>query len=77
MQLARDCTPYDLREFFNKGAGKVRDVKIIADRRASHRTKGIAYVEFREVESVMKVSLAVCANFRRTILRVSACLALQ
>lgn len=54
MQLARDCTPYDLREFFNKGAGKVRDVKIIADRRASHRTKGIAYVEFREVESVMK-----------------------
>ena len=30
-------------------------MRIIADRRAARRTKGIAYVEFYEIESVPKV----------------------
>lgn len=54
MQLSRNCTPRDLREFFRQHVGKVRDVRIIADKRVSSRTKGIAYVEFREVDSVSK-----------------------
>lgn len=37
---------------------KVTDVKMISDKN-SRRPKGIAYVEFRELESVHKVSHAV------------------
>lgn len=57
MQLSKNCTIGDLRDFF-KTAGKVREVRLIGDRRGnSKRTKGIAYVEFREVESVAKAML--------------------
>jgi RNA recognition motif-containing protein len=50
MQLPRNCRPADLIEHFTK-AGKVRDAKLIADRN-SRRSKGIAYVEFCEPDSV-------------------------
>jgi len=50
MQLPRNCKPQDLKDHFKK-AGDVRDAKLIADRN-SRRSKGIAYVEFREPESV-------------------------
>lgn len=57
MQLAREVNPQDIKDFFNKDCGKVRDARIIADRRAARRTKGIAYVEFYEIESVAKALL--------------------
>lgn len=50
MQLPRKCQPADLIKHFTK-AGEVRDAKLIADRN-SRRSKGIAYVEFVEPESV-------------------------
>jgi hypothetical protein len=50
MQLPRNCVPEDLKVHFSK-AGPVRDAKMIADRN-SRRSKGIAYVEFVEPESV-------------------------
>ncbi|XP_075387242.1 putative RNA-binding protein 23 isoform X2 [Tenrec ecaudatus] len=50
MQLAAHIRPRDLEEFFSS-IGKVRDVRIIADRN-SRRSKGIAYVEFCEIQSV-------------------------
>lgn len=50
MQLAARIRPKDLEEFFSS-VGKVRDVRLILDNK-SHRSKGIAYIEFVEVESV-------------------------
>uniref|UniRef100_A0A8C9TXQ0 RRM domain-containing protein n=1 Tax=Scleropages formosus TaxID=113540 RepID=A0A8C9TXQ0_SCLFO len=50
MQLAARIRPRDLEEFFS-AVGKVRDVRMISDRN-SRRSKGIAYVEFVEVNSV-------------------------
>lgn len=50
MQLAARIRPKDLEEFFSS-IGKVRDVRLILDNK-SHRSKGIAYIEFRDVESV-------------------------
>lgn len=50
MQLAARIRPRDLEDFFS-AIGKVRDVRIISDRN-SRRSKGIAYVEFREIQSV-------------------------
>ncbi|XP_078501009.1 putative RNA-binding protein 23 isoform X2 [Lissotriton helveticus] len=50
MQLAARIRPRDLEDFFS-AVGKVRDVRIIADRN-SRRSKGIAYVEFCEIQSV-------------------------
>eukprot|EP00039_Didymoeca_costata_P032996 m.40239 g.40239 ORF g.40239 m.40239 type:complete len:504 (-) comp9640_c1_seq1:303-1814(-) len=52
MQLPRKCMPRDLMDHF-AAAGKVRDAKLIADRN-SRRSKGIAYVEFYDPESVPK-----------------------
>lgn len=52
MQLAARLRDSELIEFFER-AGKVRDVRIVADR-ASRRSKGVGYVEFREVEAVEK-----------------------
>ena len=42
--------PRDLEEFFNR-VGKVRDVRLITDPR-TRRSKGVAYVEFRDLASV-------------------------
>ncbi|XP_077325124.1 putative RNA-binding protein 23 [Lithobates pipiens] len=50
MQLAARIRPRDLEDFFS-AVGKVRDVRIIADRN-SRRSKGIAYVEFVAIQSV-------------------------
>ncbi|XP_041031363.1 RNA-binding protein 39-like [Carcharodon carcharias] len=50
LQFSARIRPRDLAEFFST-VGKVRDVKIISDR-SSRRSKGIAYVEFYEIESV-------------------------
>ncbi|XP_075067440.1 putative RNA-binding protein 23 [Mixophyes fleayi] len=50
MQLAARIRPHDLEDFFSS-VGKVRDVKIISDRN-SRRSKGIAYVEFLDIQSV-------------------------
>lgn len=58
LQLARDTRPTDLEEFFSS-VGSVRDVRIITDSRTG-RSKGIAYVEFWEKESVALVSVALC-----------------
>ncbi|XP_041702685.1 RNA-binding protein 39 isoform X2 [Coregonus clupeaformis] len=50
MQLAARIRPRDLEDFFS-AVGKVRDVRMISDRN-SRRSKGIAYIEFLEVNSV-------------------------
>lgn len=50
MQLAARIRPRDLEDFFST-VGKVRDVRIISDRNSRH-SKGIAYVEFCEIQSV-------------------------
>ncbi|XP_004584735.1 probable RNA-binding protein 23 isoform X3 [Ochotona princeps] len=50
MQLAARIRPRDLEEFFS-AVGKVRDVRIISDRN-SRRSKGIAYVEFCDIQAV-------------------------
>ncbi|KRX89663.1 RNA-binding protein 39 [Trichinella pseudospiralis] len=50
MQLARSIRPRDLEEFFSEVA-KVRDVRIITDSK-TRRSKGIAYVEFWDLDSV-------------------------
>ncbi|XP_064900433.1 probable RNA-binding protein 23 isoform X2 [Columba livia] len=50
MQLAARIRPRDLEDFFS-AVGKVRDVRIISDRN-SRRSKGIAYVEFCDIQSV-------------------------
>ncbi|OMJ27203.1 RNA-binding protein rsd1 [Smittium culicis] len=52
MQLARSLRTRELVDFFSK-AGSVRTAKIISDR-ASRRSKGVGYVEFREIESAIK-----------------------
>lgn len=57
MQLAARIRPRDLDEFFS-AVGKVRDVRLITDPRTK-RSKGIAYIEFRDVESVPLVSAPV------------------
>eukprot|EP00047_Mylnosiga_fluctuans_P021433 m.104740 g.104740 ORF g.104740 m.104740 type:complete len:496 (+) comp8896_c0_seq3:31-1518(+) len=57
MQLSKNCTGRDLKTFFEKNGLKVRDVRVIADKRGKRHTKGIAYVEFVEIESVHKAHL--------------------
>ncbi|XP_069797117.1 probable RNA-binding protein 23 isoform X4 [Narcine bancroftii] len=52
LQFSARIRPTDLERFFST-VGRVRDVKIISDR-TSRRSKGIAYVEFYEIESVSR-----------------------
>ena len=52
MQLAARVRQRDIEDFFTK-VGKVREVRLIMDNR-TRRHKGIAYVEFVEIESVGK-----------------------
>jgi len=52
MQLSNRIRPRDLEDFFSP-VGKVRDVRLITDPRTK-RSKGIAYIEFRDVDSVEK-----------------------
>lgn len=50
MQLSQRIRARDLEEFFS-AVGKVRDVRLIMDNK-TRRSKGIAYVEFQDVDSV-------------------------
>lgn len=52
MQLSNRIRPRDLEDFFVH-VGKVRDVRLITDPRTK-RSKGIAYIEFRDIDSVEK-----------------------
>lgn len=50
MQLSSRIRARDLEEFFSS-VGKVRDVRLITDNK-TRRSKGIAYIEFADTESV-------------------------
>lgn len=50
MQLSARIRPRDLEDFFT-AVGRVKDVRLITDPRTK-RSKGIAYIEFRDMESV-------------------------
>lgn len=50
MQLSARIRPRDLEDFF-AAVGKVKDVRLITDPRTK-RSKGIAYIEFRETDAV-------------------------
>ena len=52
MQLAARVRQRDIEEFFSK-VGRVREVRLIMDNR-TRRHKGIAYVEFKAIDSVGK-----------------------
>jgi RNA-binding protein 23/39 len=62
MQLAARIRPRDLEDFFS-AVGKVRDVRLITDPRTK-RSKGIAYIEFKDVESV---PLAIALTGQRVL----------
>ena len=64
MQLSAKVSPHDLEEFFQK-VGQVCDVKMISDRN-SRRSKGIAYVEFYDENSVLPVSWSLVLYAVRT-----------
>jgi len=50
MQLSQRVRARDIEEFFSS-VGKIRDVKLIICNK-TRRFKGIAYVEFKDIESV-------------------------
>lgn len=54
MQLSQRVRGRDLEEFFS-AVGKVRDVRLITCNK-TRRFKGIAYIEFKDPESVALVS---------------------
>lgn len=55
MQLSQRIRAKDLEEFFSS-VGKVRDVRLITCNK-TRRFKGIAYIEFKDAESVPLVSI--------------------
>ena len=57
MQLSARIRARDLEEFFS-AVGKVRDVRLITDNK-TRRSKGIAYIEFKDVDSVGLVSFCI------------------
>jgi hypothetical protein len=65
-QLPRGCVHQDLIDHFETTCGKVLDVKIIADRANPRvvRSKGVAYVEFEDIEGVDK---AVAMNGQKCV----------
>lgn len=58
MQLSQRIRARDLEEFFSS-VGKVQDVRLITCNK-TRRFKGIAYVEFKDPESVTLVSIHLC-----------------
>lgn len=52
-QLSVKCTDADLTQFFNQNGCPVRQSKLVIDR-YTRRSKGVAYVEFFEEETVKK-----------------------
>lgn len=63
MQLSQRIRARDLEEFFS-AVGKVRDVRLITCNK-TRRFKGIAYIEFRDPESVALVGLFYFSSIRR------------
>lgn len=57
MQLSQRIRARDLEDFFSS-VGKVRDVRMIVCNK-TRRFKGIAYIEFKDPESVALVSVNV------------------
>lgn len=57
MQLSQRIRARDLEDFFS-AVGKVRDVRLITCNK-TRRFKGIAYIEFRDPESVALVSFFI------------------
>eukprot|EP00128_Syssomonas_multiformis_P012754 Colp12_sorted_trinity150504_noHs@19022 len=55
-QLSVRMTKKDLEKFFEEDCGKVRAISMIGDR-IKGRSKGIAYVEFYEIDTVAKAML--------------------
>lgn len=55
MQLSQRIRARDLEEFFS-AVGKVRDVRLITCNK-TRRFKGIAYIEFKDPESVALVCI--------------------
>ena len=55
MQLSQRCRAKDIEEFFSS-VGKIRDVRLILCNK-TRRFKGIAYVEFKDIESVALVNV--------------------
>ncbi|KAH8582358.1 splicing factor [Cryptosporidium sp. chipmunk genotype I] len=53
LNLNLDAREFEVYEFFTTYAGNVRDIRIIRDYRTG-RSKGVCYVEFYSVESVLK-----------------------
>ncbi|KAK9171795.1 splicing factor CC1-like family protein [Cryptosporidium meleagridis] len=53
LNLNLDAREFEVYEFFTTYAGNVRDIRIIRDHRTG-RSKGVCYVEFYSVESVLK-----------------------
>lgn len=53
-QLPRGCVKRDLFKHFEEPCGKIVDIQMISDRYNPRQLKGIAYVEFDDVESVTK-----------------------
>ena len=54
MQLSQRVRARDVEEFFSS-VGKIKDVRLIVCNK-TRRFKGIAYVEFKEIDSVSLVS---------------------
>ncbi|KAK4057547.1 Phosphatidylinositol-3-phosphatase SAC1 [Microbotryomycetes sp. JL221] len=52
-QLSARVGHHELGVFFEQQVGKVRDARVIMDR-ISHRSKGVGYVEFVELDSMQK-----------------------
>lgn len=72
MQLSSRIRSRDLEDFFSV-VGKVNDVRIITDTK-TRRSKGIAYVEFCDVESVPLVSKSLCLCLHECQCMSSLCL---
>jgi len=53
MNLSLKATEKDVWRFLTDNCGKVRDIQIVRDAR-SNKSKGVAYVEFYEQESVLR-----------------------
>lgn len=62
MQLSQRIRAKDLEEFFSS-VGKVRDVRLITCNK-TRRFKGIAYIEFKDAESVPLVCNLKTANHK-------------
>ena len=63
MQLSQRCRARDVEDFFS-AVGKIGDIRLIMCNK-TRRFKGIAYVEFKDVESVALVSITSAFTFEQ------------